>query len=115
MANFCQEPGCSGLAMTGKFCPLHIADNYQKHSAAVRSPYDSWYGRRAWNGRNGIRLVKLRRNPLCEICATARATQVHHTDPSWKLTGDWSLFIKLALLQSLCASCHSRITAEENS
>lgn len=101
---FCSE--CGGVAKNGPRCEKHKASGMR-----VRSPYDAWYNRAAWKT---LRAMKLRREPLCEICTRAVATDVHHTDPSWKQTGNWRKFITLELLQSLCHSCHSEITAKEN-
>jgi 5-methylcytosine-specific restriction endonuclease McrA len=116
VAEFCAEGGCNGIAETGKFCPLHIADNYIKRKNAARPERDSWYNRAAWRGPYGVRGYKLRRNPMCERCP-AVAEQVHHRDSSWKTTGNWFLFmggVDMENLESLCAPCHSKVTFEEN-
>jgi 5-methylcytosine-specific restriction enzyme A len=106
---FCAQPGCTGVALNSRFCPLHIRDNYLKRR--VRPDADSWYARAAWKK---TRLMKLRRDPICEDCNRAPATEVHHTDSSWKETGDWGLFLTIEKLQSLCHDCHSRKTMKQN-
>ena len=38
-----------------------------------------WYGRAVWRGTNGVRALKLRRTPLCEVLGCDRpATTVDH-------------------------------------
>ena len=94
MSSFCAEPGCPGIAQTGKWCPAHVGDNYQKRRAAARPGRDSWYDRAAWRGPYGVKKHKLRHDPMCEREGCRKpATDVHHKDDSWKETGDWSLFI----------------------
>ena len=113
---FCAEGGCADVALTGNFCNLH-SDPLKR---AVRNTpahvNDAWYGRKEWGGKYGIRGIKIRRNPFCEMegCQN-RANQVHHLKP-WKDASDWFLFLggyDCEFLQSLCAPCHSRITSRE--
>ena len=116
--SYCDQPGCSGLAKTGKFCPAHKENNYQRDRVAMRPDLDRWYKRAAWCGSYGVRGYKLRRDPMCEVTNCQElATDVHHKDDSWKETGDWSLFIggvNMSNLQSLCHGHHSKITLEAN-
>ena len=117
MSAFCSEPGCVGIANTGKFCPAHVADNYLKRQNATRPDIDSWYSRAAWRGPHGVRRFKLHRFPICETPGCGKpSTEVHHTR-DWKLTRDWFVFmggIDMEFLQALCHECHSRVTLEEN-
>jgi hypothetical protein len=109
------EPGCPGIAKTGKFCDAHKADNYIKRRNAARPERDSWYDLAAWRGPYGARGYKLRHDPMCEIDGCGKsATDVHHIDDSWKQTGDFRLFIDQKNLQSLCHEHHSAITMKEN-
>lgn len=113
--NFCSEPGCVGLAAKGKWCPLHVADNYAKRRNAARPERDGWYSLAAWRGPYGARGYKLRNSPMCEDengCDKV-ATDVHHIDDSWKVTGDFRLFIDQNNLQSLCHEHHSAKTLKE--
>jgi hypothetical protein len=105
---FCLRGGCTGIAVEGKYCAACVAAGVGKR---VRSDYDRWYNLAAWKT---LRLWKLRRFPLCEICLTKPSTDVHHTDDSWKKTGDWRLFMTLEKLMALCHECHSRITMKEH-
>jgi hypothetical protein len=123
MSAFCAEPGCFCITQTGRFCDAHKGDNYLRR--IIRPELDKWYSKRAWRDR--VRLMQLRRDPICEYvdkgvhCAQP-ATDVHHIDGSWKETGDWTLFIggvgtaedPAPNLMSLCHEHHSRITMEEN-
>jgi hypothetical protein len=109
--NFCGEPKCPNIVKHGAFCDDH------KNVAArtVRLPADPWYGKSAWRGRYGVRRYKLKQNPMCEICGNP-ATQVHHTDDSWKVTRSWFIFLggyNMEFLQSVCGPCHSEITMKQ--
>jgi hypothetical protein len=111
--NFCQEPGCLELAAK-RFCAKHVADNYAKRQNTARPERDGWYSLAAWRGPYGARGYKLRNSPMCEQVGCDKvATDVHHIDDSWKVTGDFRLFIDQANLKSLCHECHSRITLKE--
>ena len=114
MANFCSEPGCTGLAAKGKFCDAHIVDNYVKRQSAARPKRDGWYSLAAWRGPYGARGYKLRNSPMCEENGCDKfADEVHHIDDSWKQSGDWRLFIDQKNLMSLCKEHHSAKTLKE--
>jgi len=67
-----------------------------------------FYRAKPWRS---TRAVKLRRDPLCEHCKAAGrlepATQVHHV---LERLDRPDLAYDLTNLESLCASCHSRIS-----
>jgi len=67
------------------------------------SPSKRGYGRR-WRR---LRLMKLRRDPLCAKCG-GPATEVHHVQAKRDGGSD-----ALDNLQSLCKPCHSAITMRE--
>jgi 5-methylcytosine-specific restriction protein A len=118
---YCDQPGCSGLAKTGKFCAVHKDSNYLKDRRAMRPELDRWYHLASWAR---VRAYKLRGEPICELCLEEYgrgeidrpepATEVHHKNSSWKERGSWRDFIDQANLQSLCRRHHSKITLEEN-
>jgi hypothetical protein len=115
LSAFCAEPGCPGIAKTGKFCDAHTADNYLKRKNAARPERDSWYGRGAWRGPFGAKGYKLRHDPICEKPGCTRpATDVHHKNDEWKTTGDWRAFIDQNNLESLCHEHHSEETMKRN-
>lgn len=72
-----------------------------------------FYQSRKWHD---LRQYKLALNPLCEICAgtglTVIAEEIHHTI-NINLPEGWRERFNVDLLQSLCKSCHSRITVLE--
>ncbi len=110
----CEEGGCVGIAVTGNFCPAHVDPLNRKVRNTPRHEMDKWYRLAIWRGPFGVRGMKIRRNPLCEICG-ARAQDVHHTR-EWKDTRNWFVFlggIDMEFLQSLCKKCHSAITMKE--
>ena len=95
----CAYPGCSRLTDAGR-CDLH------PRAPDARGTRTKKYDRRAW--RDGLRVQKLRANPLCENCeAEGRAVVARHVDHK---DGD-SDNDAWANLQSLCPPCHSRKTA----
>lgn len=108
---FCAEPGCPNITKTGAFCEQHESSA----TRTVRPPSDPWYAKAAWRGKFGIRRWKLKQNPLCESCGKP-ASQIHHTDDTWKVTRNWFVFLggfNGELLQSLCTKCHSAITMNQ--
>jgi 5-methylcytosine-specific restriction enzyme A len=66
----------------------------------------SWYQKRIWRKR---RAAHLRLFPICKFCEqrgiVTPATVADHVKPH---KGEWNEF-RLAELQSLCASCHSKL------
>lgn len=80
---------------------MQAAYDKQRGSAHARG-YDAQWAK--------VRAMKLRRKPMCEDCGEAEATQVHHKVAFRNRPG---LRLRLDNLMSLCASCHSRRTAQE--
>ena len=104
----CKAPGCMKLTAEG-WCPEHKPKHVRKESASWHYLYtDPRYG---WKHR---REAQLAREPFCRECSKrgyrVRATDVDHVIPH---RGDVTLFCK-GELQSLCHSCHSRKTMQEN-
>lgn len=60
-----------------------------------------------------VRLIKLAMNPCCEICEregrTRAATVVHH---KVKVRDDRTHIYDLEIMESLCVSCHNKLSAE---
>ena len=56
-----------------------------------------------------LRLAKLEKNPLCELCLPEgkleRGICIDHIKPH---RGDWDRFLDFKNLQTLCKSCHNR-------
>ena len=104
----CARPGCRMLT-SESYCPAHKPKALRKESAAWHYLYtDPRYG---WRNRRQDQLLA---EPWCRVCAAngirTRATDVDHVVPH---RGNVELFLK-GDLQSLCHSCHSRKTMEEN-
>lgn len=116
MAVFCSQPGCTGIALEGRFCASHVADNYVKRRDRRRENPETrgWYDLACWRSpKRGLRAWKLMQDPLCQDCKVRAAWDVHHLDDSWREGGPgaWEKFMDRNNLQSLCHQCHSRITA----
>ena len=110
----CAQPGCPNL-VRGKerYCEAHAAQHQAEYEAGRGSAAQRGYGRR-WRK---IRLIYLRRHPLCEDpfnihaqhSETVPATEVDHKVPL-RQGGSY----RVDNLQALCKSCHSRKTARED-
>lgn len=94
-----------------KFIQIRRQEEKRKRDRA----YDGKRGTSAQRGYDArwerIRLMKLRENPLCEICdgngIITEATEVHHIVP----IGDGGEIYAIRNLMSLCHSCHMKIHA----
>jgi 5-methylcytosine-specific restriction protein A len=105
----CNKQGCNGLVRDGtcSICGSQRRDK-DKH-------YDSHRGTAAQRGYGGtwakLRRMQLAAQPLCEECTrlgrTRLASEVHHKHK--RRDGGSDSFENF---QSLCKSCHSRITAQ---
>lgn len=102
----CSYPGCATLVRSGR-CERHPMDHALFHNPEHQRLYNTARWRR-------MRQRQLIVSPFCEECLRANvyivATEVHHIE---RHNGNPLKFYADALLQSLCASCHSRKTASE--
>jgi 5-methylcytosine-specific restriction protein A len=100
----CKYPGCPELVASG-YCAAH-----ERPRIVDRDPVRQRLYGRAWQKR---RINHLSKHPWCEACMAAEryeaATDVHHTIAH---KGNVNLFWS-SPLESLCHSCHSRVTASE--
>lgn len=105
----CIQAGCPDMAVDGSpYCAQHQPPPppYQQDSKRIDNrPGSTARGYGAdWQR---LRLMFLRRNPLCAICGRP-ANEVHHVCAKRDGGGnEWGN------LQALCKSCHSRATARE--
>jgi 5-methylcytosine-specific restriction enzyme A len=107
----CRYPSCSEHAVEGGYCSKHKQEQPppKKYvNAAWRKLYDTSRWR---HPTNGLRAVKLRRNPICEDphkmgCHNPSDT-VHHVKDH---RGDERLFFDYQNLQAVCKACHDPIT-----
>ena len=104
----CRYPGCCAL-VPGGYCPQHRPKPRARsdEARAWRRLYDTDLWQR-------LRSEQLLADPWCAECAKhgrrVRATDVDHIVDH---KGDPDLFADPANLQSLCHSCHSRKTAQD--
>ena len=85
-------------------------DRHKLYDKFGRNPEaERFYQSRAWRS---VRLSKLRESPLCECCLKLQllvpATIVHH---KVSVLDDVDSRLDMGNLESLCASCHSRLHA----
>ena len=82
-----------------------------KSKGSTRNDNRWLYDSRKWKDR--VRLSKINRDPLCEICLQRdefiKATEVDHIKPVSAGGAPYDM----DNLQSLCSSCHSRKSAKE--
>lgn len=96
----CKKRGCPEL-VTGRFCAQHEPPPAPdtRHESAAKRGYDSKWRK--------LRLMKLRRDPICQIrhlCRGAIATEVDHIVPIKRAP---EKRLDMANLQSACKACHS--------
>ena len=108
----CKYPLCPNRAeQSSSYCKKHKQPASQQE--IYRHSHDNKvYGNTVWRR---LRRIKLNANPLCEICLSrgivVQASQVDHIKP----VKDYpELKLVYENLQSLCETCHSKKTREEN-
>lgn len=103
----CRHAGCAALTREG-WCDKHRPTHQRRSSAA----WHAWYSLPIWTDR--LRPDQLLREPFCRECAAegkrTKATVVDHIQPH---RGEWSRFVDVSNLQSLCKFHHDRKTALE--
>ena len=102
----CSTPACAELAASDGRCVAHARETRARVDAQRPSRTERGYDSRWAKARKGF----LAKHTLCSSCR-APATVVDHIRPH---RGDWSLFWDRSNWQPLCASCHSRKTAEQD-
>ena len=107
---YCRYPGCNQLVDTG-YCIQHKQPVSQQEIDRHRHDNEV-YGNTVWRR---LRRIKLSANPLCELCLikgiVVQAEQVDHIIP---VSQQPELKLVYENLQSLCETCHSKKTREEN-
>lgn len=106
--HLCSSPGCPNLTRD-RFCPEHTKQEQQR--------YDKQRGNFRQRGYttqwDKVRLIKLRRDPLCERCQKQGriepAKLVHHIQSLSK----GGALLEMANLMSLCVKCHDAIHMEQ--
>lgn len=107
----CRYPGCSAVVPLAEsrecfgYCGKHKTEGGMfKELTKERL---SFYQTKAWRQ---LRRIKLGRQPVCERCRVALATEVHHIENA---RGNEEGRLDLDNLQSLCHRCHSSETVGE--
>lgn len=97
----CQHPGC-GVLGKGTYCEPHTQQRGRER--------DTKRPRRGGRRWRKLRDLKLRTNPICQLCNAALGMEVDHIIPISKAPErefDW------LNLQSACHDCHLAKTAAE--
>ncbi len=102
----CSHPGCP-LLTDGQYC-----DEHRREADAFYHQRDPDSHKRYGRAWRKVRKRQLARQPLCEMCMRqgrmTPADQVHHVKPLSKGGTNAP-----SNLMSVCAPCHSGITARE--
>lgn len=98
---FCSQPGCHKTATKGSRCPEHAKPAWRTTttSSTARGYGANW---------SKLRMMKLRADPMCEVCQHAPAVQVDHIKA--KAHGGTD---DPSNLQSICRECHQAKTSRE--
>lgn len=96
----CTQPGCAELTLDGR-CPAHQRQYDNSRGTAAERGYGARWRR--------LRMMILRRDPICRMCNRAASVHVDHIVPRARGGQDTD-----GNLQGLCPSCHSRKTARED-
>jgi 5-methylcytosine-specific restriction enzyme A len=95
----CNYPGCKSVISSGGYCPEHRPE-------AKPNPGKKFLDSSAWKK---MRLAKITETPWCEVC-DGPATDVDHILPRHSHP---ELSLAWGNLQSLCRSCHSKKTEND--
>lgn len=106
----CQHPQCGDVADEGLYCKAHKLVKVDDRPSASRRGYTYTWQR--------LRRMKLNEQPLCadpfgDHAAQGEvvlATDVHHVK---RVSDGNPVLTEMSQLQSLCHSCHSRVTVSE--
>lgn len=99
---YCLYPNCNNIVDKG-YCKEHSKYNVMNENrpSAHRRGYS-----RKWNK---VRMVKLKQNPLCEMCEDkgliTPAVLVHHIVP----ISEGGAVLEYDNLMSLCTKCHGEV------
>ena len=105
----CREPRCANLARDGfHYCEKHAAQEVTGAFLRKAKQRLALYNSAAWQR---TRAAKLARDPVCEVCKRAAATQIHHKATARETP---ELSFSLDNLESICARCHARESARES-
>jgi 5-methylcytosine-specific restriction protein A len=111
----CRHPGCKNLSDQA-YCEVHrqairtgAARTYNQNSRDTE--LQRFYNSAPWRA---LRKIKLQRNPMCEICyADGRLTKAAIVDHIKPVKDCYEDRFDIDNLQSVCLSCHSRKTRQE--
>ncbi|MDA2932642.1 HNH endonuclease [Nitrospinae bacterium AH-259-F20] len=99
----CSSPGCPALTHE-RFCEPHDQEDSRRRDAERGTSTERGYGAR-WQR---LRVLVLKRQPICNLCKRKPATEVDHIKPKAAGGGD-----EMDNLQGLCKPCHTRKTYAE--
>ena len=107
----CAEPGCPVLVTKG-YCLRHNRNRHLREGHVPQQRVQQRETMRNYDRRwKKLRKVVLARDPICQVCGEAAATQVDHIIP--RRPDQHAADVMEEELQGLCASCHSRKTQQD--
>lgn len=100
----CKEPNCPNIIPQGeRYCNKHKKGRSWGNTQEKLKLYQTT----RWQK---LRLLKLNKTPICEVCNNAPATAVHHIKQA---RFNPELQYNSQNLQSICHSCHARESQRE--
>ena len=115
VTKLCGEPGCSKLALPGKyFCTEHQKKSDDKKAKHAKDFSSLSKAARAFNYNNPewrkIKTKVLKIQPYCTYCGSRDNLQVHHIKPVRYYP---ELMYSESNLMVLCRQCHYAVTQRE--
>lgn len=102
----CRTQGCHRISTNGTgYCTTHQRDSHRLNERKKeRLPL---YKTTAWQK---LRVLALSLAPICQRCTVKAATTVHHIKPAREYP---ELQFDLDNLETMCVSCHNRMSQQE--
>lgn len=96
-------------------CPKTVSSGYCEEHKKQANKYRGSFRERGYDSRwDKIRRMKVRQDPLCEICKQEdRLTPVEIVHHIKKVTDRPDLLLDMDNLKSVCRACHAKIHAND--
>jgi 5-methylcytosine-specific restriction protein A len=104
----CKEPRCAAIVEgRERYCEKHRKLAFEYGFQTGHTEVLPMYSTQRWQA---LRKLKLAQNPICEVCNSKFAQQVHHLKKAREFP---ELAYHMDNLQSICVWCHAKETQRE--